>query len=320
MFAADVPVNVSIQPWAKFGWPQSGPGRRAEARNDSKSRNCPPARGKGCCRGAGSTLSTPRHWTSRSTTSPTVWRGWLDGTGRHAASMHSRSRSTACWCCISSARRNRARAPDALMMTLLHDAPEYVIGDMISPFKAVIGGDYRMVEERLLAAIHLRFGLAAITPAPWRTSIKRADAIAAWFEATRLAGFTKAEADKFFPHAEWLRTQPGADRTDVSGMRRPAFLTHSCNSNASDRRRGRTRQDAPQGSLPDHGQIDQAVQSVEVVLNAAIVAVIGANPCILRVPGTDPSSPTPCRGGRSTRASTAPWKSACAAGWRSRPA
>ncbi len=98
--------------------------------------------------------------------------------------------------------------PDALMMALLHDAPEYVIGDMISPFKAVIGGDYKNVEERLLAAIHLRFGLAATTPAPWRASIKRADAIAAWFEATRLAGFTKAEADKFFPHANGFEPNP----------------------------------------------------------------------------------------------------------------
>ena len=43
---------------------------------------------------------------------------------------------------------------------LLHDAPEYVIGDMISPFKAIIGGDYKAVERRLLAAIHRRVRLA----------------------------------------------------------------------------------------------------------------------------------------------------------------
>jgi len=101
-----------------------------------------------------------------------------------------------------------AATPDALMMALLHDAPEYVIGDMISPFKAVIGGDYKNVEERLLAAIHLRFGLPAATPAAWKVAIKRADAIAAWFEATRLAGFTTSEADKFFPHANGYEPDP----------------------------------------------------------------------------------------------------------------
>lgn len=92
-----------------------------------------------------------------------------------------------------------AATNEQLLTTLLHDAPEYVIGDMISPFKAVIGGDYKLVEERLLAAIHIRFGLPAITPQARKKAIKRADAVAAWFEATRLAGFSIAEADKFFP-------------------------------------------------------------------------------------------------------------------------
>lgn len=92
-----------------------------------------------------------------------------------------------------------AASSQQLMTTLLHDAPEYVIGDMISPFKAVIGGDYKSVEERLLAAIHIRFGLPAMTPPARKKAIKRADAVAAWFEATRLAGFSVAEADKFFP-------------------------------------------------------------------------------------------------------------------------
>jgi hypothetical protein len=90
---------------------------------------------------------------------------------------------------------------DQMLMALLHDAPEYVIGDMISPFKAVIGGDYKAVEERLLAAIHIRFGLPAATPAAWKKAIKRADAVAAWFEATKLAGFSIGEADRFFPRA-----------------------------------------------------------------------------------------------------------------------
>jgi 5'-deoxynucleotidase YfbR-like HD superfamily hydrolase len=81
---------------------------------------------------------------------------------------------------------------------LLHDAPEYVIGDMISPFKAVIGDSYKAVEARLLTAIHLRFGLPATLPDTLRTLIKAADRNAAFFEATRLAGFEVAEARRFF--------------------------------------------------------------------------------------------------------------------------
>jgi hypothetical protein len=81
---------------------------------------------------------------------------------------------------------------------LLHDAPEYVIGDMISPFKAVIGESYKAVEARLSAAIHLRFGLPAERPAAWTRLLKRADHIAAFHEATRLAGFARDEAQKFF--------------------------------------------------------------------------------------------------------------------------
>lgn len=89
-------------------------------------------------------------------------------------------------------------SPAKLLIALLHDAPEYVVGDMISPFKAVIGGDYKSVEERLLTAIHLRFALPARTPADWKKTVKRADAISAYFEATRLAGFEEGEAVKFF--------------------------------------------------------------------------------------------------------------------------
>ena len=81
---------------------------------------------------------------------------------------------------------------------LLHDAPEYVIGDMISPFKAIIGDSYKAVEARLLAAIHLRFGLPAVLPAALTALIKAADRSAAYFEATRLAGFSATEAKKFF--------------------------------------------------------------------------------------------------------------------------
>ncbi|MGE0596680.1 MAG: YfbR-like 5'-deoxynucleotidase [Hyphomonadaceae bacterium] len=84
------------------------------------------------------------------------------------------------------------------LMALLHDAPEYVIGDMISPFKAALGLDYRAFEDKLEAAIHLRFGLPAKTPAAVKGVIKRADRISAYFEATQLAGFNEAEAKGFF--------------------------------------------------------------------------------------------------------------------------
>jgi hypothetical protein len=81
---------------------------------------------------------------------------------------------------------------------LLHDAPEYVIGDMISPFKAVIGDAYKSVEKRLLAAIHLRFGLPPELPGEVVRIVKAADRAAAFLEATRLAGFSPEEARRFF--------------------------------------------------------------------------------------------------------------------------
>jgi 5'-deoxynucleotidase YfbR-like HD superfamily hydrolase len=84
------------------------------------------------------------------------------------------------------------------LAVMLHDAPEYVIGDMISPFKVVLGDAYKAVERRLLAAIHLRFGLPAVLPEEFNILIKAADRGAAYFEATRLAGFDAAEARKFF--------------------------------------------------------------------------------------------------------------------------
>jgi len=96
----------------------------------------------------------------------------------------------------------RARWPrldrSARLAILLHDAPEYVIGDMISPFKAVIGGSYKVVETRLLAAIHIRFGLPAKPSAEIERMIKTADRGAAYLEATRLAGFGANEARRFF--------------------------------------------------------------------------------------------------------------------------
>lgn len=84
------------------------------------------------------------------------------------------------------------------LAALLHDAPEYVIGDMISPVKSAVGPGYGLLDERLTAAVHLRFGLPGIIPAPVKKQIKQADKISAWLEATQIAGFTRPEADKFF--------------------------------------------------------------------------------------------------------------------------
>jgi uncharacterized protein len=84
------------------------------------------------------------------------------------------------------------------LAALLHDAPEYVIGDMISPFKAALGLDYKAFENRLLSAIHLRFGLPQRASEVLTKKIKKADRVAAYLEATQLAGFGLAEAAKFF--------------------------------------------------------------------------------------------------------------------------
>lgn len=84
------------------------------------------------------------------------------------------------------------------LAALLHDAPEYVVGDLISPFKAAVGLDYKSLENKLLAAIHLRFGLSAQLPEETTALIKRADKAAAYFEATQLAGFSSEEALEFF--------------------------------------------------------------------------------------------------------------------------
>ena len=84
------------------------------------------------------------------------------------------------------------------LSALLHDAPEYVVGDMISPFKAALGLDYKAFENRLLAAIHIRFGLPAQGAQKLEVFIKKCDHLAAYLEATQLAGFAVEEAEKFF--------------------------------------------------------------------------------------------------------------------------
>jgi len=91
-----------------------------------------------------------------------------------------------------------ATTPAETLATLLHDAPEYVIGDLISPFKAVIDTAYREVEARLHRAVRLRFGLSATLAPQVVTRIKKADQTAAYFEAVQLAGFADKEAARFF--------------------------------------------------------------------------------------------------------------------------
>ena len=90
------------------------------------------------------------------------------------------------------------------LAALLHDAAEYVIGDLISPFKAAIGLDYKAFEHRLLAAIHTRFALPYPLPEAAAIGIKRADRVAAFHEATRLAGFSSAEGEQYFGPVETL--------------------------------------------------------------------------------------------------------------------
>lgn len=96
-------------------------------------------------------------------------------------------------------RLNPDADPGWRLAALLHDAPEYVIGDMISPVKAALGGEYRHMDERLTAAIHRRFGLPGDLPSLVRKRIKTADRISARLEAVQIAGFTPGEARKLFP-------------------------------------------------------------------------------------------------------------------------
>ena len=90
---------------------------------------------------------------------------------------------------------------------LLHDAPEYVIGDMISPVKAAVGAAYGEMDRRIAAAVHLRFGLPASLPPAVRKAIKAADRVSAWLEAVHIANFTENEADRLFGRPSPLLTE-----------------------------------------------------------------------------------------------------------------
>ncbi|MFO1088352.1 MAG: HD family hydrolase [Hyphomicrobiales bacterium] len=108
-------------------------------------------------------------------------------------------------------RRDMALDRTWRLAALLHDAPEYVIGDMISPFKAALGIDYKAFELRLAAAIHIRFGLPPEIPEKIAAQIKAADRAAAFLEATQLAGFSTAEALKYFGRPHGL-AGPGSEQ------------------------------------------------------------------------------------------------------------
>jgi uncharacterized protein len=104
------------------------------------------------------------------------------------------------------------------LAALLHDAPEYVIGDMISPFKAALGLDYRAFENRLLRAIHVRFSLPPEVPEPTARILKRADKAAAFLEATQLAGFSHEEAERFFGRLPNLARRRASSLTKLAPM------------------------------------------------------------------------------------------------------
>ncbi|WOI55919.1 HD family hydrolase [Palleronia sp. LCG004] len=101
------------------------------------------------------------------------------------------------------------------LAALLHDAPEYVIGDMISPVKAAVGPEYKALDDRLGAVVHVRFGLPATLPQAVKRKIKAADRISAWLEAVEIAGFTEDEATRFFGRPDSALTR------DLSIVLRP---------------------------------------------------------------------------------------------------
>lgn len=128
------------------------------------------------------------------------WNGQTTGDYGYSVAQHS----------VVVERLVQANAPDLdqkwRLACLLHDAPEYVIGDMITPFKSALGPSYKQIESNLEAAIFLRFGIGSSLPAYVKAIIKRADRMAAWLEATQLAGFSVEEAKKLFPQPRNLPT------------------------------------------------------------------------------------------------------------------
>ena len=130
------------------------------------------------------------------------WNGQTHGEFPYSVAEHSMLVETIFAALVSALPKWRLAA-------LLHDAPEYVIGDMISPVKAAVGPGYAELDRRLAAAVHHRFGLPAEIPASVKKQIKQADKISAWLEATQIAGFSHVEADKLFgkPHLEFAKVK-----------------------------------------------------------------------------------------------------------------
>lgn len=124
------------------------------------------------------------------------WNGQTSGDFAYSVAEHSLLVETLF------GRMEPAAKPAHRLTALLHDAPEYVIGDMISPVKAAVGPGYGALDDRLTSAIHIRFGLPAVTPAVLKKKIKKADRVSAWMEAVQIAGFSIGEADKFFGHPD----------------------------------------------------------------------------------------------------------------------
>ena len=114
-------------------------------------------------------------------------------------------------------RENNPKATaDECLMCLLHDGAEYVVGDLITPFKAVMGDSFRHVEDRITQAIHIRFSLPALPPADLKKTIKKADHTCAYLEAIRLAGFPEKDAGQKILPARM--NKPPYDIYDKNGV------------------------------------------------------------------------------------------------------
>jgi 5'-deoxynucleotidase YfbR-like HD superfamily hydrolase len=120
------------------------------------------------------------------------WNGQTHGDHAFSVAQH----SVLVWdfCCQLRSKPD----PRMQMAALLHDAPEYVVGDLISPFKAAVGLDYKVFENRLMSAIHIRYGLPPEMPDNIKALIKKADRLSAYYEAVNLAGFSAPEAARIF--------------------------------------------------------------------------------------------------------------------------
>lgn len=124
------------------------------------------------------------------------WNGQTSGEAAFSVAQHSLLVDD-----IAAGLKPGLAAPQRLCV-VLHDAAEYVIGDLITPFKTAVGADYKVLENRLMTAIRLRFGLPARESEELKRLIKRADRIAAYLEATQLAGFSPSEARRLFGHTK----------------------------------------------------------------------------------------------------------------------